>query len=77
MTTWTPRPDIALSAAASGADERLALAGLHLRDAALVEHDGAHQLDVERTHAQLAAGDLAGGREDVRQDVVEGGLEVA
>ena len=55
--------------------ERLALAGLHLRDPALVEDDAAHQLDVERAHAQLAAADLASGREDVRQDVVEGRLE--
>ena len=56
-------------------DERLALAGLHLRDAALVQDDAAHQLDVERAHLELAAADLAGSREDVRQDVVEGGLE--
>ena len=53
-------------------DERLALAGLHLGDAALVEDDAAHELDVEVAHAQLAAADLAGGREDVRQHVVEG-----
>ena len=56
-------------------DERLALAGLHLGDAALVEDDAAHQLDVEGTHVQLAAADLARGREDVRQDVVERRLE--
>ncbi len=58
-----------------GTHERLALAGALLRDASLVEHHGAHQLDVEGPHAQLPAGDLTGGREHVRQDVVEGGLE--
>ncbi len=58
-----------------GTDERLALAGLLLRDAALVEDDGAHQLDIEGAHAQLPPGDLAGGREHIRQHVVEGGLE--
>ena len=46
---------MALSAAASGADERLAFAGLHLGDAALVERGRAHQLDVEGAHVQLAA----------------------
>ena len=58
-------------------DEGLALAGLHLRDLALVEHDRAEQLDVEGAHPQLAPADLAGGREDLRQRVVEHVLEVA
>src|SRR5258707_5314481 len=31
-------------------DERLALAGLHLRDVALVQHDAAHQLDRSEEH---------------------------
>ena len=57
-------------------DEGLALAGLHLRDPALVEDDAAHQLDVEGAHAQLATADLAGRGEDLGQDVVEDGLEV-
>ncbi len=55
-----------------GRDEGLALAGLHLRDLALVQDDAAHELHVEGAHAQLAAADLAGRREDVRQHVVEG-----
>ncbi len=58
-----------------GRHEGLALAGLHLGDLALVEHDAAHELDVEVAHAQLAPADLAGRREDVRQDLVEGLLE--
>ena len=58
-----------------GCHEGLALAGLHLGDLALVEHDAAHELHVEGAHAQLASADLAGGREDVRQDLVEGLLE--
>ena len=40
-------------------DERLALARLHLRDVALVEHDPAHQLDVEEPHADRAPERLA------------------
>ena len=57
-------------------DERLALAGLHLGDLALVQHDAADQLDVEMAHAQLAPADLAGRGEDLRQRVVEHALEV-
>ena len=59
-----------------GRHEGLALARLHLRDLALVEHDAAHELDVEVAHAKLPAADLAGRREDVRQDVVEGPLDL-
>ena len=40
-------------------DERLPLAGLHLRDVALVEDDPAHELDVEEPHADRAPERLA------------------
>ncbi len=59
-----------------GRHERLALAGPHLRDPALVEDDAAHQLDVEVVHAEGSPHGLARSREDVRQDVVEGLAEV-
>ena len=52
-------------------DEGLALAGLHLGDAALVEDDAAYELDAEGLHAQHAPGGLAHGREGLRQEVVE------
>ena len=52
-------------------DEGLALAGLHLRDAALVEDDAAYELDAEGLHAQHAPGGLAHGGEGLRQHVVQ------
>ena len=52
-------------------DERLALAGLHLGDVAVVEHDAADQLDVEGTHAERALGRLARDRERLEEQVVE------
>jgi hypothetical protein len=51
--------------------ERLALAGAHLRDATLVEHHRAHQLHIERAHAQLPARHLASGCEHIREHVIE------
>ena len=54
-------------------DERLALARLHFRDPALVQHDAANELDVEMPHVQGAASGLANDRERFRQDVVERG----
>ena len=75
VTTWTPRPVRALSAAASVGDEGLALAGPHLGDPALVEHDAAEHLDVEVAHAQGPLHCHAGGGEDLGQDVVHGVLE--
>ena len=57
-------------------DEGLALAGLHLRDLALVQDDAAQQLDVEVAHAELAPADLAGGRKDLRQRIVEDVLQM-
>ena len=52
-------------------DERLALAGLHLGDVALVQDDPAHQLDVERARAHRALERLAHGRERLEEDLVE------
>ena len=56
-------------------DEGLALAGPHLGDLALVEDRGADQLDVEVAHPERPLHRLAGHREDLGQDVVEGRLE--
>ena len=52
-------------------DERLALAGLHLGDVALVQRGPAHQLHVEVPLADRAARGLAHGREGLGQQVVE------
>jgi hypothetical protein len=52
-------------------DERLALAGLHLGDLSLVEHDAAHDLDVVLAHPQGPLHRLAAHREDFRGDLVE------
>ena len=54
-----------------GGDERLALAGLHLGDVAVVEDDAAQHLDVEGPHAERALGRLAGDGERLEQQVVE------
>ena len=56
-------------------DQRLALAGAHLRDLALVEDGRAHELDVEVAHPEGPLHRLAGHREGLRQGVVEGRLE--
>ena len=55
-----------------GRDERLALAGLHLGDLALVQHDPADELDIVMTLAERAARRLAHGGEGFRQQIVEG-----
>ena len=52
-------------------DQRLALAGLHLGDAALVQDHAADELHVEVPLADRALGRLAHGRERRHQDVVE------
>ena len=53
-------------------DQRLALAGLHLRDLALMEDHAAHQLHVEGPHAERALGAFARHGEGLGQQVVEG-----
>ncbi len=55
--------------------EGLALAGAHLRDLALVEHDRADQLLVEVAHPQRPLHRLAGHREHLGGDVVQGVLD--
>ena len=52
--------------------ERLALAGAHLRDLAVVEHHAANQLHVEVTHTQRANRRFAADRKGFGQQRVEG-----
>ena len=54
-----------------GRDERLAFAGLHLGDPALVQDHAADELDVEMALAERALCRLAHGREGLDQDVVD------
>ena len=54
-----------------GGDERLALAGLHLGDVALVEDDAAHQLHVEEADADRALERLAHRGERLEEELVE------
>ena len=51
--------------------QRLAFAGLHLGDLALVQHHAAHQLHVEVPHVHGAPSRFAHHRERLGQDVVE------
>ena len=53
-------------------DQRLAFAGLHLRNPALVQHHAANKLDVEVALAERALACLAYGGESLDQNVVEG-----
>ena len=55
--------------------EGLALAGPHLGDLALVEHDATDQLDVEVAHPEGPNHRLAGHREGLGEDVVEGQVD--
>jgi hypothetical protein len=52
-------------------DQRLALAGLHLRDLAVVQHHAADQLHVEVAHAQRALGRLADHGEGFDQELID------
>ena len=52
-------------------DERLALAGAHFRDLAVVQRDAADQLDVEMAHRQRPLAGLADDGERLGQHVVE------
>ena len=56
-------------------DQRLALAGLHLGDPALVQDDAADQLDVEVAHPEGPLHRLARRGEDLGQDLVHGVLD--
>ena len=52
-------------------DERLALAGLHLGDVALVEDDAAHHLDLEELDLPVAAEGLADRRVGLEEELLE------
>ena len=54
-----------------GGDQGFALAGLHLGDHAPVEHDAAHELDVEMALSEGALGGLAHGGEGVGQERIQ------
>ena len=54
-------------------DQRLALAGAHLGDAAIVKHHAADELDVEGPHVKHAACGLAHRGEGRHQQIVERG----
>jgi hypothetical protein len=54
-----------------GGHQRLAFAGLHLGDIALMQHHAADQLDVEMPLAEGSLGSLAHGGEGRNQDVIE------
>ena len=54
-----------------GGHQGLALTGLHLGDAALVQHDAAHQLDPVGPQAQHPVRGLPHGGEGLRQDIVQ------
>ena len=49
----------------------LALAGLHLGDPALVQHDAAHQLHPVGPHAQHPVRGLPHGGKSLRQDIIQ------
>ena len=53
-------------------DQRLAFAGAHLGDLALMQHHAADQLHIEMTHAERTLGRLADGCKRLRQQLVQG-----
>ena len=55
-----------------GGHQGLALAGLHLGDAALVEDDAADELHPVGLHAQHPPGRLPAGGKGLGQDIVQG-----
>ena len=71
MTTWTPLPAERVEHDRERRRERLALAGLHLRDRAIVQHHPADQLDVEVAHAHPTAPGFADDREALGEQIVE------
>ena len=71
MTTWTPLAGERVEVDGERGDQRLAFAGLHLGDLALVQHHAADQLHVEMALAERALGRLAHGGEGGHQQVVE------
>ena len=73
MTTCTPLPSERVEVAGQGGDQRLAFAGLHFGDLALVQHHAADQLHVEVAHVEEAAAGFADHGEGFDQEVVERG----
>ena len=71
VTTWTPLPAKRVEVDGQRRDQRLAFAGAHLGDAAIVQHHAADQLHVEGPHAEHAARCLAHSGEGRNQEVVE------
>ena len=71
VTRCTLSPASELRKIGKGRGERLALAGPHLGDAAVVEDHAADQLDVEVTHVERAPAGLTAERERLVQQVVE------
>ena len=51
--------------------QRFAFTGLHLGDSALMKHDAANELHIERTHAQGTLGRLANGGKSLRQQLIQ------
>ena len=66
-----PFPGQGVEVGGEGGHQGLALAGLHLGDAALVEDDAADELHPVGLHAQHAPGRLPAGGEGLGQDVVQ------
>ena len=60
-----------IEVAGQGGDERLALAGLHLGDVALVQCHGANELHVKVAHTHGALGSLTHGSKGLGKHVVE------
>ena len=62
-----------------GGDERLAFAGGHFRDLALMEHDAADDLHVERDHVphEVVAADLVGAPDHAAAGVLHDGERLA
>ena len=54
-----------------GSNQRLALAGSHLRNLAVVKRDASEQLNVEVAHVEHAPAGFAHGRKHFRQEIVE------
>ena len=71
MTRWTPVAGERVQVEREARDERLALAGLHLGDVALVQDDAAHHLHVEHALLRFAPARLAHGGVGLEQELVE------
>ncbi len=67
-----PAPGEGVEVGGEHGHQGLALAGLHLGDAALVQDDAADELHPEGLHAQHAPGGLPHGGKGLGQNVVQG-----